>query len=165
VVRLLFGPFLRLYKLIRNETRKLAAGDYSDLRTWLLHLVSILPILYYVTVVCHMRLGEYLLCFVYPGMILGQLRTFTEHRWGPSPGERVAIVESNAVFGFLYLNNNFHYVHHISPTMPWYEIPGHFRRNREALLKGNGNFYYRGYTQIARRFLFRPVFHPEHPRW
>jgi len=164
-VRLLFGPFLRLYKLVRNEARKLAAGNYSDLRIWLTHLISIVPILYYVIVVCHMGLGEYLLFFVYPGMMLGQLRTFTEHRWGNAPHERVAIVESNAVFGLLYLYNNIHYVHHVSPTMPWYEIRRHFRRNRAASLEGNGNFYYRGYGQIARRYLFKPVFHPEHPRW
>ncbi|MDR3399298.1 MAG: fatty acid desaturase [Pandoraea sp.] len=164
-VRLLFGPFLRLYKLVRNEVIKLAKGNFSDLRIWLIHLISILPILYYVISVCHMGLGEYLLYFVYPGMMLGQLRTFTEHRWGDSPHERVAIVESNSVFGILYLYNNLHYIHHKSPTMPWYEIPGHFRRNRHAAVQGNGNFYYRGYGQIARRYLFRPVFHPEHPRW
>jgi fatty acid desaturase len=164
-VRLVFGPFLRLYKLVRNEGRKLLTGDFSNVRVWLLHLVSVAPILYYVMVVSRMGFGEYLLYFVYPGMMLGQLRTFTEHRWGNSPHERVAIVESNMVFGFLYLFNNIHYIHHVSPTMPWYEIPGNFRRNRQAALEGNGNFYYRGYAQIARQYLFRAVFRPEHPRW
>ena len=163
--RVILGPFLRLYKLAKTETLKLAKGNFSDVKVWIFHLISVIPILYYVIAVCDMGLGEYLLYFVYPGMMLGQLRTFTEHRWGNSPHERVAIVESNTVFGLLYLYNNLHYIHHRAPTMPWYEIPRHFRRHREASLAGNGNFYYRGYGQIARRYLFKPVFHPEHPRW
>ena len=77
----------------------------------------------------------------------------------------MAIVESNALFGLLYLYNNLHHVHHRSPTMPWYEIPGHFRRNRVAVLAANGNFYYRGYVQITWRYLLRPIFRPVHPHW
>ena len=112
-----------------------------------------------------MDLGTYVLCFVYPCMMLGALRSFTEHRWSDTPHGRVAIVESNLVFGLLYLYNNLHHVHHRAPTMPWYEIPIHFRRHRAAVLAANGHFYYRGYGEIARRFLFRPVFEPVHPHW
>lgn len=163
--RVTVGPWLRLYKLGRSELGRLAAGDFSHAAIWLVHAASVAPILWYVTRVCDMSLGEYLLYFIYPSMMLGALRSFTEHRWGHSPHERVAIVESNALFGLLYLYNNLHHVHHRSPTMPWYEIPGHFRRNRAAVLAANGNFYYRGYAEIARRYLLRPIFRPVHPQW
>ena len=35
--------------------------------------------------------------------------------------------------------------------------------NRDELLKNNGHFVYRGYAQLARRFLFVTVFSPIHP--
>jgi fatty acid desaturase len=98
-------------------------------------------------------------------MSLGMLRTFIEHRYGERPMERVALVESNAVMGTLYLFNNLHLVHHRQPTLPWYRIPARYRAEREELLRLNGGFFFRGYLQIARLYAFRPVFQPIHPKW
>jgi fatty acid desaturase len=162
--RVIFGPLLRLYKLVRTESRRLLAKDFSHLPIWFWHVVSAAPILYFLSL-CDISLTAYFCYFIYPGMMLGALRTFTEHRWSEAPHERVAIVESNWLMGFLYLFNNLHHVHHRAPTMPWYEIPVHFRRNRAAVLEANGNFYYRGYADVARRYLVRPVFKPVHPKW
>lgn len=163
--RLVFGPFLRLWKLAKKETLRVRAGDYSHLPHWGMHVVSLTVILYWVLVVCQMPLWKYLVCFAWPGMSLGMLRTFTEHRWGEKPMERVAIVESNTLMGVLFLYNNLHLVHHRQPTLPWYRIRRRFIDNREEMLATNKNFYYRGYLQIARLFMFRPVFDPAHPHW
>lgn len=163
--RLVFGPFLRLYKLAKKEIGRVVSGDYSNVKHWLMHVVSLAVILYWVIGVCDMPLWKYLLCFAWPGMSLGMLRTFTEHRYGDRPMERVAIVESNTLMGVLFLYNNLHLVHHRSPTLPWYRIPARFRAEREQLLVINKNFYYRGYIDIARRFMFKPVFVPIHPKW
>lgn len=163
--RLLVGPWIRLASFVHSEFARLAGGDFSHLAIWIVHGVSVAPVIWYVTRSSGMGLGEYVFYFIYPSMMLGALRSFTEHRWDDAPHERVAIVESNTVFGLLYLYNNLHHVHHRSPTMPWYEIPGHFRRHRAAVLSANGNFYYRGYAQIVRRYLLRPVFTPVHPQW
>lgn len=165
IVRLLFGPFLRLYKLGKKEIGRVRSGDYSHVKHWAAHVVSLAVILWFVMDAAGMPLWKYLLCFAYPGMSLGMLRTFTEHRWGERPMERVAIVESNMPMGVLFLYNNIHLVHHMSPTLPWYRIPARFRAEREALLRNNSNFYYRGYAEITRRFLLRPVFDPAHPKW
>jgi fatty acid desaturase len=75
----------------------------------------------------------------------------------------MASVESNVLFGLLYLYNNLHVAHHLKPTMPWYDIPGYYRTNRDELLKGNGHFVYRGYGELAKRWLFVPVFSPVYP--
>ena len=163
--RLAVGPWLRILRFLYAELARPMRGDFSHVLVWTVHAASVAPIVWFVVVVADMRLIEYLLCFVYPSMMLGALRSFTEHRWENSPHARVAIVESNAFFGLLYLYNNLHHVHHRSPTMPWYELPGHFRRNRAAVLAANGNFYYRGYGEIVRRYLVRPVFRPIHPQW
>ena len=159
------GPALRLVGFAHEEIGRLAKRDFSHLGIWAVHALGVAPILWWVTQVADLALWKYLLCFVYPSMMLGALRSFAEHRWEASPHGRVAIVESNALFGLLYLNNNFHHVHHRAPTMPWYRIPAHFRAHRAAILAANGHFYYRGYGQIARRYLIRPVFEPVHPRW
>jgi fatty acid desaturase len=63
----------------------------------------------------------------------------------------------------LYLYNNLHVVHHLKPTMPWYDIPRYYRENRESLLELNGQFVYRGYAVFVRRYLLTPVFSPVHP--
>ena len=164
-VRFFFGPFVRLYKLVRRETTKLRAGDYSNVGHWLVHAASVAVLLTFVVQVAGMPWWLYLLCLAWPGMSFGMLRTFIEHRWGERPMERVAIVESNHVMGLLYLYNNIHLLHHQQPTLPWYRIPGRFRADREGALAANAGFYFRGYLEIARRFLFRPVFDPAHPRW
>ncbi len=94
--RLIAGPWLCLGNLVRSELRRFAAGDFSHSGIWFVHAVSMAPILWFVMSVSDMSLVSYLLCFVYPGMMLGALRSFTEHRWDDSPHERVAIVESNS---------------------------------------------------------------------
>ena len=163
--RLAFGPFLRLYKLAKKEIGRVRTGDYSNLPHWFTHAVSVTILLWWVMAVCDMPLWKYLLCFAYPGMSLGMLRTFIEHRYGERPMERVAIVESNTVMGVLFLYNNLHLVHHRQPTLPWYRIPARYRAQREEMMQVNQNFYFRGYLEIARRYLFRPVFDPAHPKW
>ncbi|WP_296560828.1 fatty acid desaturase [Pigmentiphaga sp.] len=163
--RLVFGPFLRLWKLASKEAARVRGGDPSHLPHWGMHALSLAAVLGWVLAVCDMPLWKYLACFAWPGMSLGMLRTFTEHRWGDKPMERVAIVESNMLMGILFLYNNLHLVHHRQPTLPWYRIPARWRDHRAEMLAVNGNFYYRGYLDIARRFMFRPVFDPAHPRW
>src|ERR1700744_2472372 len=71
--------------------------------------------------------------FVYPGLMLGMMRSFTEHRWGERPDERPAVVESNWVFGLLFLWNNLHAVHHLYPTLPWWRVPQVWGQNSKRI--------------------------------
>jgi len=143
--RLTIGPLLRLYKLCMKESARLAV------------------LFWFISHVCGMAWWKYVLWVAYPGLSLGLLRAFTEHRAASGPSERTASVESNHLFGVLFLYNNLHIAHHLEPTMAWYRIPGFYRANREQLLQLNDTFYFRGYAQIARRYFIRPVFHPIHP--
>jgi fatty acid desaturase len=56
-----------------------------------------------------------------------------------------------------------HVAHHLKPTMAWYDIPRFYRANRVELLDGNANFVYKGYGELALRYMFVPVFSPVHP--
>ena len=99
------------------------------------------------------------------------LRPFLEHRWGERPYERNASVETNSLMGLLWLWNNLHIVHHLHPTMPWYDIPGYYHFNKAGLmeLKGTmstgdtgiwrgGSWCGRISRQCIRRFDFRHRF-------
>jgi fatty acid desaturase len=163
VGRLLIGPALRLWSLISKESKRVAQGDYSHLPHWAVHVLAVALLFWFISGVCHFPWWQYCLLIAYPGMSLGLLRAFYEHRAAEDSQQRTAAVESNVVFGLLYLYNNLHVVHHLKPTMPWYDIPRYYRENRESLLELNGQYVYRGYAVFVRRFLFTPVFSPEHP--
>lgn len=163
VGRLTIGPLLRLWKLANREIGRIRRGDRSHLPHWAVHAVVVALLFVFISGICKMPWWQYILLVAYPGMSLGLLRAFIEHRAGDLPEHRTASVESNDFFGLLFLYNNLHVAHHLKPTMPWYEIPGYYRANKAALMARNQEFLFKGYGQIARKYLFRPVFHPSHP--
>jgi fatty acid desaturase len=163
VGRLLIGPALRLWILVSKESKRVAQGDYSHLPHWAVHALAVALLFWFISSVCHFPWWQYCLLIAYPGMSLSLLRAFYEHRAAEDSQQRTAAVESNVVFGLLYLYNNLHVVHHLKPTMPWYDIPRYYRENRESLLELNGQYVYRGYAVFVRRYLFSPVFSPVHP--
>jgi fatty acid desaturase len=161
--RLLIGPALRLWILVTRETGRVRQGDTSHLPQWGLHALAVALLFWFISGVCHFPWWQYCLLVAYPGLSLSLLRAFTEHRAAEDSQERTASVESNVLFGMLYLYNNLHVAHHLKPAMAWYDIPAYYRANRAELLKINGHFVYRGYAQLAKRHLFVPVFSPVHP--
>jgi fatty acid desaturase len=161
--RLLVGQALRLWILVTRESQRVRRGDFSHLPHWALHAVGVALLFWFVSGVCAFPWWQYCLLVAYPGLSLSLLRAFTEHRAAADSEERTAAVESNVLFGLLYLYNNLHVVHHLKPTMAWYEIPAFYRANRTMLLASNGNFVYRGYGVLALRHFIVPVFSPVHP--
>ncbi len=110
-----------------------------------------------------MPLWQYALFVVYPGLCLGMLRSFFEHHYAVRPGHRTAIVESGFPFNLLFLNNNLHLIHHLSPALPWFRIPAVWRAARTELLEHNGGFYFAGYSRLAAKHIFRATFVPAQP--
>jgi fatty acid desaturase len=163
--RVLVGPLLRLEKLAGREIGRLANGDRSHLKHWIAHIVMVGLLFGYISGVAGMPWWQYVLLIAWPAFGLGWVRSFIEHRYGERPGQRTAITESNVFWSLLFLNNNLHAVHHLYPKMPWYEIPAYWSANRERILAHNGGYHFRGYGEIARRWLLRPVFTPSHPRY
>jgi fatty acid desaturase len=161
--RVLIGPLLWTCNLYRNEAKAIASGDRRNVRVWIGHVAGAAAILAIVVVGFGMPAGQYLALFVYPGLMLGMMRSFIEHRWGERPDERTAVVESNWVIGLLFLFNNLHAVHHLFPSLPWYRIRRVWRDHGERIREHNGDFVFRGYREIARRWLVRPNFIPVHP--
>jgi fatty acid desaturase len=161
--RLAIGPLMRLRTLVLREIQRLERGDRSHLPHWAIHGVAVGLLFWFISGVCDFPWWQYVLLVAYPAMSLGLLRTFYEHRAAPVPAERTASVESNFVFGVLFLYNNLHVAHHRNPAMPWYDIPRYYRDNRDELLRSNGQFVFKGYGVLVRKYLFSPVFNPIHP--
>jgi fatty acid desaturase len=138
-------------------------GQFGHLRHWAAHVGAVALVLGWVVGVCGIPIWAYVLLFAYPGLSLTLLRSFAEHRPAPRPAHRTAIVETGALFGLLFLNNNLHAVHHRWPDLPWWLIGHRYRAERDEILAGNGGLCYAGYGEIARRFLLRAKDSPQHP--
>jgi fatty acid desaturase len=162
--RVLLGPILRLEKLVHREAQKLRHRDFSHVPHWILHVLLVAALFWYIAA-AGMAWWQYVLFIAWPAFGLGWVRSFAEHRYGARPGERTAITESNLFWSLLFLNNNLHAVHHVFPKMPWWQIPAYWRNHREQILAHNGRLYFKGYGEIAAKWLFRPIFEPPHPRW
>jgi fatty acid desaturase len=161
--RMLLGPPIEIGGFLVSEARALAAGEPGVRRAWAIHLAAAAAIWAWLRWACGLGLAEYLAAFVYPGAALSLLRSFAEHRADADPARRVAIVEKAPVLGLLFLNNNLHAAHHAFPGASWRRLPGLYAEHREALLQANGGLVYRGYAEVARRFLLRPHDDLVHP--
>ncbi len=161
--RILIGPALALYGFWRNDLRLILAGDRSVIRAYFLHLAGAVPVMA-LLVWAGVPLWIYGLCAAYPGMSILMIRTFIEHRAEETVSERTAVVEAGIVMRLLFLNNNFHAVHHDHPCMPWFELPATWQQQKLETLRCNAGYYYPGgYLQVALHWLLRrrePIEHP-----
>lgn len=161
--RLTLGPAWSVGRLFARELGHGRENARRTIAVWSAHLVGCAAVLTWIVGVCKMSPCFYLFGIVYPGTSLSLIRSFGEHRAAGAASERTAIVENATILGLLFLFNNLHVVHHQRPDLPWYRIPGWYRKHREALIAENGGRVYDGYFEIARRFLFKPHDAPVHP--
>ena len=153
--RLILGPWLAIIGFLGGEVVRLLRGEANCRRIWIGHAAAAALVLTWLHA-CRMGFSEYILAFVYPGAALTLLRSFAEHRADPIHDRRVAIVEKAPVFGLLFLHNNLHVLHHARPDLAWWRLPRVYARHRAAILDANGGLVYAGYTDVGRRFLFKP---------
>jgi fatty acid desaturase len=161
--RLVLGPFLVIGQFLWWEARALLAGERRHLAAWLWHLPACALVLVWVTLVCGIPWWHYLALFVLPGTSLTLVRSFAEHKAAWTPQERTAVVEAGGFLALLFFHNNLHYAHHKRPDLPWHALPAYYWAHREELLRENGGLLYRGYGEICRRYLLRPIDQPAHP--
>ena len=161
--RLVLGPALAAAAFWRSEFRRFRSGDLSHGGVWLRHALGTGLVLGWVMFVCEMSVGAYVALFAYPGLSLTLLRSYAEHHPAAERDRRTAIVLGGRASRLLYLNNNFHVVHHARPDLPWHAIPAEFAARREHYTEQAGGHVYAGYLALLGRFLFRPCRHPVHP--
>lgn len=161
--RLVLGPPITVAGFLWSELRELIADRPGTRRAWAAYLLPVGLTVTWLTQVCGMGLGLYVLTFVWPGTALILVRSFAEHRAHAQPLQRTAVVEASPVLGLLFLYNNLHAVHHARPALAWYSLPRWYRANRTSVIQANGGLVYRGYGEVARRFLWRSHDRTVHP--
>jgi fatty acid desaturase len=158
--RFLIGPAIVNVSLWTRLLRSLRAGDTTELKVWAVQLPLVALLLWALERYTAVSAWHYCLGIAYPALGLAMLRSLYEHRPGALPSHRTVINEAAAPWRLLFLNNNFHVVHHAYPELPWYRIPALYRAERAAWQAGNGGFVLPGYWHLIRHHAFMPVDHP-----
>jgi fatty acid desaturase len=128
---------------------------------WLAHLVGVAVVLHVVVRVGGMPVWEYLLGGVLLARSLNMVRSFAEHLSLADPNARTAQIRAGRAMSLLMLHNNLHVAHHDAPGLAWYEVPAHSRRiGADEIAARGGGLYRGGYTEVFRRFGFRPFDQP-----
>lgn len=162
VGRFLIGPWLSSIGFFIGDAKLGIEGDRAVRQAWLLHAVGLAVIVPVIVLGFGIPLWLYILVPVWIGQSLISIRTFAEHQWSEHPEGRTIIVERSPL-SFLFLNNNLHFVHHKSPTVAWYELPGLFRERREEWIARNKGYVVPNYFALLKDYAFRakePVVHP-----
>lgn len=162
--RIVIGSALGVALFARGEWQLIREGDRKVLRAWIVHFFGVAAVVWWVLTVSAMPLWLYLLA-AYAGLSLIKIRTFLEHRAHDKSSGRTAIVEGGGLLSFLFLNNNLHVVHHLSPRTPWYQLPALYRENKDRYLRHNDGYVYSSYRDVFTRYFLRAKDPVPHPLW
>lgn len=167
--RIVVGPALSIRALCRDDLKLILRGDVAVRRAWVLHAFGLLLLAGWFAVVGAMPVWAYLVA-AYMAYGLLKIRTFLEHRAHEACRGRSVIIEDRGPLSVLFLNNNFHAVHHSHPTLAWYDLPAKYAANRDHYLRRNDGYRFRNYAEIFRLYFLRakdPVVHPlwTPPEW
>ncbi|MEQ9261036.1 MAG: fatty acid desaturase [Roseovarius sp.] len=161
--RMILGPAIGMFVFLRSDWRAARAGDRAVREAWLLHVPGVLPVLAWV-IWSPMPLWAYLVA-AYGAFSILKIRTFLEHRAHERASGRTVVIEDRGPLALIFLNNNFHVVHHMHPKAAWYRLPSLFAENRDVYLARNDGYYYRSYAEIFRRHFLRAKDPVPHPLW
>ncbi|MEO8242851.1 MAG: fatty acid desaturase [bacterium] len=163
--RMLFGPALGTVQFIAHDMQRIQQGDIQVRNAWLMHIGSLAVVVCWLTFVAMMPLWAYFVA-VYLALSVLRIRTFLEHRAHDLGRARTVVVEDRGPLALLFLNNNFHVVHHMHPSVPWYRLPGLYAARKAHFLRRNEGYVYKNYAEIFRRYWMtakEPVAHPAWP--
>ncbi|KIN63963.1 Fatty acid desaturase family protein [Sulfitobacter noctilucicola] len=161
--RMILGPAIGLAVFWTGDLRRIAKGDTKVLAHWVSHVPGVLLVLG-VVAWSEVSLWSYLLA-CYGALSVLRIRTFLEHRAHERASGRTVIIEDSGPLAFLFLNNNYHAVHHIHPQVAWYRLPSVYRARRAAFVARNQGYVYRSYGTIFAQYLLRAKDPVAHPLW
>ena len=160
--RLLAGPLLDIAGTVKQLCSDVCHLRYRALGMWAVHLSLLLAVFYWVT--GHdISVLYYLLAVSYPALALTKVRSFFEHRADDDPAARSVINEAGPVWRLLFLNLNYHSVHHDLPGIPWYGLRAIYRRDQENYQRKNHGFVVAGYREWIRDYFRHRVNVECHP--
>jgi fatty acid desaturase len=163
VGRFLLGSPLALWKLARNEFRRLRQGQRQAWLMWLSHGTVTVLMLAFIAQYSVLPVWHYVALVSVPALSVAAIRSYYEHRPHPQPEQRTVLNEAAWPWTWLFLNNNLHLVHHDLPKLPWYLLPTVYRARREQWVARSGGFLVQGYGQLIGRHGLKAIDSPRHP--
>lgn len=164
--RLVVGPPLSVAALFKATFDDWRRGDWRSLPTWLAHGALVALLLSWLQRYVGIDWWYYLLAITWPALSLAMVRSLREHRAAHDPKQRTVINEAGIAMRLLYLNNNYHLVHHDLPSLAWYHLPRAYRMRRSAYIAKNGGFVFKGgYWELLKRHAWRETDLPFHPEF
>jgi len=157
VGRLILGPAIMAIRMCIGEWR-ISKNNPDLIRAWLWHIAGVALVMLWLLLVGFPIL-LYVIGVAYPATSLLMLRAFGEHLPEQDIEHRSAIIKSNLIMRLLYLNNNFHRVHHEHPEVAWYRLPKLYRQS----YSNHETHVYSGYFSLLRQYGFKQRFPVEHP--
>lgn len=160
--RLLIGPIFSVAGAVRDEWRRMTRGEVRIIGRWLLHIVLVVVLLSWIERNSGLSPLFYLFAIAYPALALALVRSFHEHRPATRPEQRSVLNDAGWFWRLLFLNNNYHLVHHDLPDVPWYGLRKLYLEDRARYDERSGGYCIAGYSDWLRRHAFSPVEHPVH---
>jgi len=162
--RILIGPALSIWVLGRDDLAAIRRGDAAVRRAWVLQALGGVLVIGWLALVGAMPLWAYVAAaYLAYGML--KIRTFLEHRAHEAFRGRSVIIEDRGPLSFLFLNNNFHAVHHMHPTTAWYDLPAKYAANRDHYLRRNDGYRFANYAEVFRLYFLHAKDPVPHPMW
>lgn len=160
--RLLLAPLLDIGQTLASAVKAFRYRQGKAMAMWLIHLGLLAGLLAWIAH-CGFSPLYYVVAVSYPALALTKIRSFLEHRAADDPLARSVINEAGLVWRVLFLNLNYHAVHHDLPGVPWYGLRKIYLLERERYQQRNHGFLVRGYGEWLRAFLFKAVEVNAHP--
>ncbi|MFM0740552.1 fatty acid desaturase [Paraburkholderia xenovorans] len=162
--RLLVGPPIAVFGIVMDTLREWRSGDYRYVPMWLAHGTLVGVMLFAIQRWTGMPAWYYLLVVSWPAQSLAMVRSLYEHKAAPTSSARIVINEAGPLMRLLYLNNNYHLVHHDLPALSWYQLPTVYAMRRaEYIEKCEGFRMTGGYGELLSLYAFRTTDAVVHP--
>jgi len=161
--RIVLGPAIGMGFFLRTEARLMRAGNRRVWLAWGLNTLGLIPVMWYLHIT-QMPFWAYALA-AYGALGLLRIRTFLEHRAHAAHRARTVVIEDRGPLSLLFLNNNYHVVHHMHPAVAWYNLPALYAARRDHFLRRNDGYVYKSYGQIFASYFLRAKDPVAHPIW
>ena len=158
--RLLVGPAFAIAATAADALGKIRRGDWRDVPAWLAHVVALGVLTVWLQQICAIPAWVFIIGAGYGALSLGSIRSFHEHRAASEHAHRTVINEAAWGWRMLFLNNNYHLVHHDLPHVPWFALKGVYETSREQYIERSGGFLVEGYSEWISQYGFALVAHP-----
>ncbi|SAK53135.1 fatty acid desaturase [Caballeronia pedi] len=163
VGRMLIGPWFSIAASWREAAQAVVERRWRIVASWAVHLASLVLLANWLEAKCGIPWRAFVFGVGYASLALASVRSFQEHRAAGHERERTVVNEAGWPWRLLFLNNNYHAVHHDLPGVPWFALGQIYARRRDAYRASNGGFVVRGYGEWARRHAFAQAAQPVHP--